>query len=164
MRDRRSARDRCLCCRRVPQGEVGIQLPTRGCTYRDPGESCRYASDPRSARQDRPRETLRHRLVEDRGVDLAPVVGLRPVACKPRSLLRVCSKVGIDLGAPRLGQPSVDIALQIRLGKRTFAHLMTCKRPDAGNPSISARSFSRPRERRDMTVPMGMPSAAAASS
>jgi len=164
MCDRRGARDRCLRSRGHARREDVMQLPPAGRADCDPGKSRGDAEDSRTPRHRRQREPLRHRLVENGGIQLAQPVCLRPVACDPRRFLWVCSQVRLDLGAPPLGQPPIDIALKVGFGERTFAHLITCKRPDAGNPSISARSFSRPRDRRDMTVPIGMPSVRATSS
>ena len=71
---------------------------------------------------------------------------------------------GFDGLVPLLGQAAVGVGLKIGFGDGLVAHLTSLSFAAAGWPSIIARSFSRARESRDMTVPIGMPSVRATSS
>src|SRR5262249_62397667 len=75
-------------------------------------------------------------------------------------------------GKPRLDfhaalglEPAVGVGLQVGLGDRCFAHFTSFSfAPPADWPSIIVRSFSRARDRRDITVPIRTSSVRATSS
>src|SRR4030095_14246359 len=105
------------------------------------------------------------RLGVYRVVWLAQRFGELVVVGDELGLLGPGGKPGIhDLAALRI-EPAVGVGLEIRLGDRRFAHLTSFSFADVLDwPSIIARSFSRARERRDITVPMGTSSVRATSS
>ena len=87
-----------------------------------------------------------------------------PVRSDALGFFRSRREPRFDGAAPLLGQPSIGVGLQLRFGDRELAHLTSFSLVEGVCPSIMARSFSRARDRRDITVPMGMPSVRATSS
>ena len=82
-------------------------------------------------------------------------------------LLGTRSEPGIDLGAPGCAKPAVGIPLQVGLGNRqTVAHFLLhqLELRRGRLPEHQQASFSRARDSRDMTVPIGIPSVRATSS
>ncbi len=68
-------------------------------------------------------------------------------------------------GETALGiEPAVGVGLQFRLGDVRLAHFTSFSFAAVDCPSIIARSFSRARDRRDITVPMGTSRVRATSS
>lgn len=77
--------------------------------------------------------------------------------------LRVGRQPGLHLGAPRPLQALVDVSVQFIFGGDKARHFNLRKAGGWGEPSVSSRKALRARERRDITVPIGMPKAWAAS-
>ena len=67
-------------------------------------------------------------------------------------------------GAPVGREAAIGVRLQLGLAYRLVVHFTTLSFAPGVWPSIIARSFSRARDRRDMTVPIGMPRVRATSS
>lgn len=102
---------------------------------------------------------------------------LRPIGLKPQRLCGPGRQVAFNVKFAGWGQLAVDEGLQFGFGDRrvggrgssafmaspSMIHLTTFKRTGSERPSITPRKRSRPRDRRDMTVPMGMPSVSATS-
>ena len=101
--------------------------------------------------------------------DLAVVVGRAHFVRKPAisrdalALFGSRCEPGLDFLVPIFRQATVGVGLQLCFADR-LAHLTSFSLVVAGWPSIIVRSFSRARDRRDMTVPIGMPSVRATSS
>ena len=112
----------------------------------------------------KPPQAGRDFLVEDRIVMLAQGIALHAIGAHPRRRLGLRRQVVFDLGPARFRQLAVDVSVEVGFGDRLFAHLTTRRLVEGGRPSRISRRRSRPRERRDMTVPTGMPSVAATSS
>ncbi|MNF15414.1 hypothetical protein D3C80_2180200 [compost metagenome] len=60
-------------------------------------------------------------------------------------------------------QALVDVGMQLVLGGDQACHLSLRKAGGVGLPSVRSRSAARARDNRDITVPMGMFKATAAS-
>jgi hypothetical protein len=79
-------------------------------------------------------------------------------------ILGTRSKPGLDGAAALIGQPAVGVRLELGIADlRLVAHFTSFSLAE-GCPSIMLRSFSRARDSRDITVPIGMPSVRATSS
>ena len=80
--------------------------------------------------------------------------------------LGVRGEVRLDLAVALRHQLTIDERMQVGVRDRSgvVRHFTTFRCAGPGRPScISARRRSRPRDRRDITVPTGMPSASATS-
>ena len=87
---------------------------------------------------------------------------LRAPGLHAARIFRMRGEVPFNFGAPLGGQQAVHVGMQIGFIYRV--HLITFRGVPCGCPSIKSLSFSRPRDRRDITVPTGMPSVVATSS
>ena len=103
------------------------------------------------------KDVVRHRLVQHAVVGRAHLLADAPVAFDALRILRMRGEPRRDRGAPFLRQVAVGVRLQVVIADR-LAHFTTFSFAATGCPSIDARSFSRARDRRDITVPIGMPS------
>ena len=131
---------------------------------RDPTCDRSHRSQP-AARRGETFELARHRLGEQRLVGRAHFVIQPAIGSDALGFFRPRGEPGLDRGVPIGREAAVGIGLQIGLGNRQlFAHFTTLRRAAASCPAIIARSFSRARDRRDITVPIGMPSVRATSS
>ena len=105
-------------------------------------------------------EPLRNRLAKHRIVERVERRALLAVGRGTHRILGRLRELGLDR-APALGvEAVVDVGVEIVFGE---LHLTTFRPGRAGAPVSIARSRSRPRKRRDMTVPIGMPSASLTS-
>ena len=95
---------------------------------------------------------------------LAQGVQLGAIGVHPRRRFGLRRQVVFDLGPARFRQRGVDVGVEVGFGDHLLAHLTTRRLVEGGRPSRISRRRSRPRERRDMTVPIGMPRVAATSS
>ena len=108
-------------------------------------------------------QSLWHRLVQHAVVARAQLFGDAPIGLDALCIVRMRREPCRDRAAPLFRQVAVGIRLQVCFGYG-FAHFTTFSLAGAPCPSIIARSFSRARESRDITVPIGMPSVRATSS
>src|SRR6185503_2209843 len=100
----------------------------------------------------------RHGLLQHRVVQLAQAFAEAPVSLDPLRLVGMRVEPRIDRRLLLGIDAAVGIGVQLALGGLSrFAHFTTFRRV-APWPSIMARSFSRARESRDITVPIGMSS------
>ena len=125
------ARDACstACRRRIPR----MQLPTRHAPDGEPDHRAtsrhapaQHARARRAARAfGRMHQPLRQRFVEHPGVKIPQCLALAAVGGNARCFLRTRCEVGLDVRAPRLRQPAVDVGLQLRFGYRNLVHGFT---------------------------------------
>ncbi len=107
-----------------------------------------------------PPEPLRDRFAEHRIVERVQRRVLLAVGRRARGVLGRLRELGLDR-APAFGvEPVVDVAVEVVFGE---LHLTTFNPGSAGAPVSIARRRSRPRKSRDITVPIGMPSASLTS-
>ena len=110
-------------------------------------------------------EILRDRLGEHRIVSSAQCLAETAVGGDALRVLGARGKPGFDLGLAFGAESPVGVGLQVGFRDGGFrAHFTTFSLAAAPWPSIIMRSFSRARDRRDITVPIGMPTARATSS
>ena len=116
-------------------------------------------------------EPCRYRLLGRPGKGRAQLLSLLGVLRPPLPYLGMSCKIGLD-GLGIFGrQPAIDPRLQVVLfdGPDHRPHFtLRNAAPQrglfwSGSPCIARRKRSRPRESRDMTVPMGTPNTRAAS-
>src|SRR5262245_41164069 len=101
-------------------------------------------------------EALRHRLIED-GIEHAMQPGvLLAVGCNAIGLFRHLRELSLDRAAVLWREPFVDIGVKVVL---RGLHRTTFNVGVTATPVIKPRSRSRPRNSRDITVPIGMPRA-----
>ena len=106
-------------------------------------------------------EPRRHRLIADVGIERAQRLVLPVPGPDPICFAGMLGKIPVHLRAtPRLERP-VDIGMQVGLGDPGAIHLTVL---NLGGPSsVARRNAARPRASRDISVPAGMSSTAAAS-
>ncbi len=78
---------------------------------------------------------------------------------KAQRLLRIGRQPGLYFGTTARFEPVIDIGMQLVLAGYQMGHLSLRKAGGCGLSSVSSRKAARARERRDMTVPMGIPMA-----
>ena len=84
-----------------------------------------------------------------------------PVRVQPRRVLGMRRNMRLDLGAPIFRQLAVEPRVEIGFPHVRAAHFTTLRPAAPGTFSSMMRRRSRARDSRDMTVPIGMPSAVA---
>src|SRR5262245_14776973 len=102
---------------------------------------------------------VQHLLVRGPNRFALPAIGLDPLG-----LGRLERKIALDFRTLRLIELSIDVALDQLFGDRRRAHLITLSVAALPFSSSSVRNRSRPRARRDITVPSGAPITCAAAS
>ena len=109
-------------------------------------------------------KSLRHGFILNRVEQHAQLILLHAPCGDFASILNVGLQVGFDFEPAPGRQLSVHIGMQISVGYglsrvHITPHLLTTLSLVAGSLrfSISTRKRSRPRDRRDMTVPIGTP-------
>ena len=105
-------------------------------------------------------EPFRDRLAEHRVVERVQRRGLLAVCRGTRRVLGRLRELGLDRAPPLGVEAVVDVGVEVVFGK---LHLTTFRPGRAGAPVSIPRSRSRPRKSRDITVPIGMPSASLTS-
>src|SRR4051812_17507240 len=144
-----------------------VQLPPREAAEYDPRrEPARRDSEgtPTTAFCRQP-HAVRDRFSKKRVVGGAQIFTQLPVNGDPFVLFRPGLKPGLDFAAARLGHAAIHVRLQFGFADAArVAHLTIFNLAEGGWPCIMARSFSRARESRDMTVPIGIPRVRATSS
>ncbi|MNP09045.1 hypothetical protein D3C76_1011350 [compost metagenome] len=89
--------------------------------------------------------------------------GIGAPAFHPCRSLRVGRQPGLHLGPAHRFQALIDVSVQFVIAGDQARHFSLRKAGGWGLPSVSSRKALRARDRRDITVPMGMPKAWAAS-
>ena len=138
---------------KVPASEAaqrGAQPDPQG-DHRDPA----HARRPQCAPQ-----PLGNRLLQYTLVGAAQLLAQAAIALHALGVVRMRGEPGRHDGPALLGQLAVGVGLEVELADLVdgTAHLTTLSFAGAGCPSIIVRSFSRARDSRDITVPIGMPS------
>jgi len=77
--------------------------------------------------------------------------------------LGMAGQPGLDFGAAHRVQAVIDVGMKLFFTRNKTCHFNLRKAGGRGLSSVNARRASRARDRRDMTVPMGMPNVWAAS-
>src|SRR6516165_6733375 len=116
-------------------------------------------------------QAVRDRPACLRGESRAQCLPLLGILREPRLLLGMCGKIGVDVLGALARQLSVNAGMQVVLfyGPTQPRHLTLLssalwrRRSPFTSPFIWCRSRSRPRDSRDITVPIGTPSTRAAS-
>ena len=126
------------------------------------GRRRRLLDDPRQI------ELRRQRLVRDRRQRLAQQIALIRESRDAPGDVGVAFKIGGDFRLPLGFQSAVHIGVEIVFRDGPVGHFMlrnctTFFGAPSAVPSISCCNFSRARDSRDITVPMGMSSTLAAS-
>ena len=127
------------------------------------------------------RAATAERAVEVGGQDVDPRIGIvtgfvksverqrhGPVFGKSRRLIRIAREIRLDIGTAMRDELTIDVTVQVHLGDGLTVTVMrlchlTIRNFACASVAISCRKVSRPRDRRDMIVPMGTPSVVAAS-
>ena len=79
------------------------------------------------------------------------------------SVCRIFGEISLDLGPTLRRQCAINVGVQVIFSDIERAHRTTLRLAPIWRPSMIWRSRSRPRDRRDMTVPIGIPSVPAMS-
>ena len=108
-------------------------------------------------------QAFRQRFVEHRIEQFPQARLLRQVGTQAFGVLGLRREVLLDVAAPRFGQDRIDASVQFGFADHWLAHRTILNWAAGGRPCMIMRSRSRPRARRDMTVPIGMPTVAAIS-
>jgi hypothetical protein len=107
----------------------------------------------------------RERLGDDRVVDGAQFLRQPAIVGNALGFFGASGKPRFDRHAALGLEPAVGVRLEVCLGDRRFAHFTSFSFAAAADwPSIIVRSFSRARDSRDITVPIGTSSVRATSS
>ena len=97
------------------------------------------------------------------GQSRAQTPGVVAPGLDTRSLLRIGGQPRVDFSEAHRVEALVDIGVQLVLGGGQACHFNLRRAGDAGLPSVSWRNAARARDKRDITVPIGIAKASAAS-
>ena len=139
------------------------QRPAQHATHECGGEQRGVAQRAWCAARGFHPQRFRHWLVECAIEQCMQLFVLARIGMHALGLGRIGSEIGLDRGAARGIQLPVDIGVQFSLRHRRIVFHFTLL--NAGPAPFSCvRKRSRARDRRDITVPIGMPSVLATSS
>ena len=105
-------------------------------------------------------EPLGYRLAEHGVIERVQRCGLLAVGRGARGVLGRLRELGLHRAPTFRVESVVDVGVEVVFGE---LHLTTFNPGNAGAPVSIARRRSRPRKSRDITVPIGIPSASLTS-